>query len=682
MRVATDIGGTFTDLVCVDEHTGELRSTKTSTTPARFEQGVLDALRKADTDLAGISAFVHGTTIVINTLTERSGAAVGLITTRGFRDVLEIGRGNRPDMYNFYYRKPVPFVPRHLRFEVSERVTYQGEEITPLAEDEVRAAVAALRQTGVAAVAICFLHSYANDAHERRCAAIVAQEWPEVLVTFSSAITREWREYERTSTVVLNAYVQPRARAYLSGLREELRAAGLDGSLYVMQSNGGATSFADAERSPIQLIESGPVAGIYGAALLGRQLGIANLIGLDIGGTTAKCSLIDGGEVKVSTDYKIEWTRANAGHPVKIPVVDIVEIGAGGGSIGWFDAAGALHVGPRSAGAVPGPACYGLGGTEPTITDANLIAGRIDPDYFLGGEIRLTSAAAREAIAPIAERLGLGIQEAAVGMIRLTNANMVTALKLISVQRGYDPRDFSLVAFGGGGAMHAAALAEELRIAQVIIPVDPAVFSAWGMLMSDLRRDVIQTHIVRADRVAPEVIDGIWLSLEQELKGFLAAEGFSGADMRVGRRVDMRYVGQEHTVNLPFPAGKVDPAILEAVRTEFNQRHEHLYTYKLEAAVEFVNFHATVTAPVAKPQRPPIAAQGSEAPARRGRRPVHFDHWGVLDTPIYERSALGAGVNLEGPTIVEEPASTTVVLPGQTLRVDEWGNLLITIGVR
>ena len=680
MRVATDIGGTFTDLVCVDEHTGELWSTKTSTTPARFEQGVLDALRKAGTDPASIGAFVHGTTIVINTLTERSGAVVGLLTTRGFRDVLEIGRGNRPDMYNFYYRKPAPFVPRHLRFEVSERVTYQGEEITPLAEDEVRAAVAALREAGVAAVAICFLHAYVDDAHERRCAAIVAEEWPEALVTTSSAITREWREYERTSTVVLNAYVQPRARQYLSGLREELRGAGLAGSLYVMQSNGGATSFADAERSPIQLIESGPVAGIYGAALLGRQLGITNIIGLDIGGTTAKCSLIDGGEVKVSTDYKIEWTRAHAGYPVKVPVVDIVEIGAGGGSIGWFDAAGALHVGPRSAGAVPGPACYGLGGEEPTITDANLIAGRIDPEYFLGGEIHLTPEAARTAIAPIAKQLGLGLQEAAVGMIRLVNANMVTALKLISVQRGYDPRDFTLVAFGGGGAMHAAALAEELQIGQVIIPVEPAVFSAWGMLMSDLRRDVIQTHIVRADRVGPEVVDSIWAGLENELKGFLSVEGFSGADMQVGRRVEMRYVGQEHTVNLPFPSGTVDLATLDSVRTQFNQRHEHLYTYRLDAPIEFVTFHATVIAPVGKPQRPRIAGHGPEAPARRGRRPVHFDQWGVVDTPIYERSVLGAGACLDGPAIVEEPASTTVVLPGQKLRVDDWGNLLITIG--
>jgi N-methylhydantoinase A len=682
MRVATDIGGTFTDLVCVDEHTGELRSTKTSTTPARFEAGVIDAIEKARVDPTAVSAFVHGTTIVINTLTERSGARVGLITTRGFRDALEIGRGNRPDMYNFYYRKPAPFVSRRLRHEVGERVSYLGEEIEPLDEDDVRRAVSALREAGVDAIAVCFLHAYADDAHERRCAAIIAEEWPAALVTISSQITREWREYERTSTVVLNAYVQPRAREYLAGLSGELERAGLRNSMYIMQSNGGATSVADAERSPIQLVESGPVAGVYGAAILGRQLGLENIIALDIGGTTAKCSLIDAGEVKVATDYKIEWTRATAGYPIKVPVVDIVEIGAGGGSVGWFDPAGALHVGPRSAGAVPGPACYGLGGQEPTITDANLVAGRIDPDYFLGGEIRLQTEAARRALAPIAEQLGMGIEEAAVGMIRLTNANMVNALKLISVQRGYDPRDFTLVAFGGGGAMHAVALATELQIARVIIPVEPAVFSAWGMLMSDLRRDVIQTRIVRADQVHPDTVAAVWDSLEDDLRDFFATEGVAPETVQISRRVDMRYLGQEHTVNLSFPAGPVTVAVLAEIRDQFDERHQHLYTYRLPTAVEFVNFHATAVVPVTKPQPRALRGASDGAPRPRARRPVHFDAQGVIDTPIYERGNLAAGAMIEGPAIVEEPASTTVIFPGQRMQVDEWGNLLITMGAQ
>lgn len=680
MRVATDIGGTFTDLVCIDERTGELRSTKTSTTPAHFEQGVLDAITRAHVDPEAVSAFVHGTTIVINTLTERSGATVGLITTQGFRDALEIGRGNRPDMYNFYYRKPTPFVPRHLRHEVRERVSYRGEEIEPLDEDDVRQAVAALRAADVEAIAVCFLHAYADDAHERRAATIINTAWPEALVTISSQITREWREYERTSTVVLNAYVQPRARDYLAGLSGELERAGMRHSMYIMQSNGGTTSVADAEHSPIQLIESGPVAGVYGAAMLGRQIGLENIIALDIGGTTAKCSLIDAGEVKVATDYKIEWTRATAGYPIKVPVVDIVEIGAGGGSIGWFDPAGALHVGPRSAGAVPGPACYGLGGQEPTITDANLVAGRIDPDYFLGGEIRLQTAVARRALAPIADRLGVGIEEAAVGMIRLTNANMVNALKLISVQRGYDPRDFSLVAFGGGGAMHATALAAELQIARVIIPIEPAVFSAWGMLMSDLRRDVIQTRIVRADQVRPDTIAAVWDGLERDLRAFFAGEGVEPERVRISRRVDMRYLGQEHTVNLPFPAGPITEATLSEVRAQFDERHQHLYTYRLPAAVEFVNFHATAIVPVARPNPRAFRGAGEGTPAPRSRRAVHFDAHGTIETPIYERAGFAAGAGVEGPAIVEEPASTTVIFPGQRMRVDEWGNLLITMG--
>jgi len=684
MRVATDIGGTFTDLVGIDEETGRLYTAKASTIPANFERGVLEALHKSVDDPRGVSAFIHGTTIVINTLTERSGATVGLITTQGFRDALEIGRANRPDMYNFYYRKPTPFVPRHLRFEVGERLSYQGDELCPLDEGAVRAAVAALRDAGVTAIAICFLHSYANPAHEDLCAEIVRQEWPDIPVTASSRITKEWREYERASTVVLNGYVQPRARQYLRSLQGHLRDAGVEGSFYIMQSNGGTTSFRDAEQAPIQLVESGPVAGVYGAAMLGQQLGIGNIIALDIGGTTAKCSLIDAGEVKVSTDYKIEWARDFAGYPIKVPVVDIVEIGAGGGSIGWFDAAGALHVGPRSAGADPGPVCYGRGNPEPTVTDANLVAGRIDPDYFLGGEIQLDVKAARRALGELGARLGLGADEAAVGMIRLANANMVNALKLISVQRGYDPRDFALVAFGGGGAMHAAALAAELRMARVIIPAEPAVFSAWGMLMSDVRRDVIQTRVVGAGDVRPDTLAATWRALEEDLIRFFADEQVPADQVRFARRVDMRYLGQEHTVNVPFPAGAVTDQLLDQVRASFHERHEHLYTYRLPAPVEFVTFHVTATVAVAKPTPQRIGAarerDGDGRPREKGTRRVNFDASGVIETPIYERASLEAGAIIDGPAIVEEPASTTVVFPAQQARVDDYGNLVITTG--
>ncbi|MGB4504917.1 MAG: hydantoinase/oxoprolinase family protein, partial [Syntrophaceticus sp.] len=384
MRVASDIGGTFTDLVYLDEETGQVGIAKTDTTPPNFEQGVINSINKANFTKDEVNFFVHGTTVIINALTERTGAKTGLITTKGFRDVLELGRSNRADIYNVYYRKPVPFVPRYLRLEVEERCNYKGEELVPLNEDDVRACLRQFKKEGVEAIAVCFLHSYANPAHEERCAEIIRQEWPEVAVTISSDITKEWREYERTSTAVLNSYVQPVAAKYVDSLDRELDKLRVSDRRYIMQSNGGTVSFAQSKISPINMVESGPVAGVFGAAVVGKLIGEKNIIALDIGGTTAKCSLIENGEMKVTTDYKIEWTRETAGYPIKVPVVDIIEIGAGGGSIAWVDAANSLHVGPQSAGALPGPVCYGRGGTEPTVTDANLIAGRINPEYFLG----------------------------------------------------------------------------------------------------------------------------------------------------------------------------------------------------------------------------------------------------------------------------------------------------------
>jgi N-methylhydantoinase A len=500
VRVATDIGGTFTDLVYLDEQSGRVGTAKVDTTPPDFERGVLDVMQKAELDPKAIEFFVHGTTVIINAITERTGAKTALITTKGFRDVLEITRANRPDIYNFYYTKPKPFVPRYLREEVTERVNYKGEILTPLDEGEVRRVVEQLRKEGVEAIAVCFLHSYSNPEHETRCGKLIRELWPEVSVTLSHEVTKEWREYERTSTTVLNSYVKPIAGRYLDLLEQRLRREGVPGSLYLMQSNGGTATFAAAKRSPIAVVESGPVAGVLGSQALGELLGEKNLISFDMGGTTAKCSLIEDGQVKVTTEYRIERTRTRPGYPIKVPVVDIVEIGAGGGSIAWLDAVGALHVGPKSAGAQPGPACYGRGGEEPTVTDANVLVGRINPEYFLGGEIPLDVERARRAMTKISQPLGVEVEEAALGVIQLANANMVNALKLISLYRGYDPRDFTLVAFGGAGPMHAAALAKELSVKRVLIPPNPAVFSAWGMLGTDLRYDIVQTRIGRLDQ--------------------------------------------------------------------------------------------------------------------------------------------------------------------------------------
>jgi N-methylhydantoinase A len=681
MRVASDIGGTFTDLVYLDERSGTVGAAKVDTTPPRFERGVMDSLRKAEVDGHTVDFLVHGTTVIINAVTERRGARTGLITTRGFRDVLEIGRANRPDLYNLRYTKPKPFVPRYLRLEVTERISHKGEVLVPLSEEEVREAVRQLRTEGVEAVAICFLHAYANPGHERRAAEIAREVWPDVFVTSSHEITREWREYERTSTAVLNAYVQPSAVGYLDALERNLQDSGVAGTLYVMQSNGGTATFDSARRAPIGMVESGPVAGVLGTLALGGLLGEANLISLDIGGTTAKCTLIDRGEVRVTTEYKIEWSRTFPGYPVKIPVVDIVEIGAGGGSIAWLDDAGALHVGPQSAGALPGPACYDRGGEAPTVTDANLVAGRLNPRYFLGGEIPLQVDRARAALRPVADRFGVDEVRAALGVVRLANANMVNALKLVSVHRGYDPRDFTLVAFGGGGAMHAASLARELHISRVLIPVEPAVFSAWGMLMTDLRHDLVRTRIERTDRATPQDLDRHWSEMEEAAARHFAGEHMDPSRLVFRRYADMRYAGQEHTVKVPFPAGGVTAETVRDVEERFHALHEQHYTFRLPNPIEFVNFHLTTFGTVDKPSIPEIGGTRNAARARKEKRRVEFDDHGLLETPIYERGGLGPGAVVRGPAIVEEPASTTVLFPGDRLRVDRYGNLLIEVSV-
>ena len=440
-RLASDIGGTFTDLVYFDETTGELSTAKSLTTPNDLTEGVVDTVKLSGLNADEVDFFVHGGTTVINAITERKGAKTALVTTAGFRDVLEIQRGNRPDLYNLRFEKERPFVPRRLRFEVRERVTAEGEELTPLNHDDLTSIVERCREEDVEAIAIQFLHSYIAPAHEEECAAYLRDCLPDVAVTASSELTREWREYERANSTVLNAYVQPIVNRYFGKLERALGGIRIDCPYSAMQSNGGTTSFEWAKEHPITLLESGPAAGCNGAALIGEICGVPNVIYLDIGGTTAKCSDIEDGKPKVSTEYRLEWNRTQFGYPLRVPVVDIVEIGAGGGSIAWFDKAGLLKVGPMSAGADPGPACYGRGGTEPTVTDAKLIIGALNPDYFAAGQFNLDVEKARDAMAQVAERLRCSIDDAAVAVIRTVDANMINALKLVSIQRGHDPRE-------------------------------------------------------------------------------------------------------------------------------------------------------------------------------------------------------------------------------------------------
>jgi N-methylhydantoinase A len=675
-RAAVDIGGTFTDLVFLDGASSEIGTAKTSTTPGRFEEGVMTTLDESH--VHEVDFLAHGTTVVINALTEHKGARTALITTRGFRDVLEITRANRPDLYNLLYTKPKPFVPRRLRLEVSERVTYKGEVVTPLDEDDVGAAVAEARRQGAEAIAICFLHSYANPEHERRAAEIVRAEWPEGAVTASHELVNEWREYDRTSTTVLDAYVKPTAARYLEALANRLGGAGIrPEARYAMQSNGGVSRFEMASRTPINLVESGPVGGVIGAAVIGQLLGEENLITLDIGGTTAKSSLVERGNVRVTSEYFIERTPTFAGYPIRVPVVDIVEIGAGGGSIAWLDPAGALRVGPQSAGAEPGPACYGRGGMEPTVTDSNLVAGRINPDYFLGGRLEVDVERARQALESIAEALDVTVDDAALGVIRLANANMIHLLKLVSVRRGRDPRDFAIVACGGGGSMHACALARELQVPRVIVPNIPGHFSAWGMLMSDLRHDLVQTRFERAHEIDFAELTGVWGELEQRMLEIFADERVDAENVAFARTADMRYAGQEHTVNVPMPGGALSEASREDVESRFHDLHEQLYNFRQDSGIEFVNFRLTGFGAVAKPELRRIASNGDAGAAIKGTRDVDYDEFGREESRIYERGRLPAGLKIEGPAVVEEPAASTVVFPGQALHVDEYGNLIV-----
>jgi N-methylhydantoinase A len=689
VRVATDIGGTFTDLIYLDEATGEVGLTKASTTPHNFAIGVEDTLEKSGINVADTTFFVHGSTIIINALTERKGVKTGLITTQGFRDVLAITRANRPDIYNMYYTKPEPFVPRYLRLEVRERVNYKGEELEPLNEDDVRQAAEFFKKEGadekhpVEAIAVCFLHSYANPDHEARCGELLRELLPDVPITLSHEITKEWREYERTNTTVLNAYVQPIAVQYLDTLEEDLSEMGMGPVEHIMQSNGGIATLEMARQAPIKTCESGPVAGVIGAAVIGDLLDEPNIISLDIGGTTVKSSLVEGSVPKITTDYKIEYRRDWEGYPIKVPTVDIVEIGAGGGSIAWIDKAGSLRVGPVSAGAVPGPACYDAGGEKPTVTDANLVVGRINPDYFLGGEIKVSLDKARQSMQEIADHFGMGTEEAAMGVIRLADANMINALKLVSVRRGYDPREFTLVAFGGGGSMHAAALGRELRVRRIVVPTVPAVFSAWGMLMTDLRNDYIRTMVARTDHIKPAELSGIFAEMEKEAAEELAAEKVkkdvpTKLAMVFQRFADMRYMGQEHTVKVPIPSGELTEKEMQEINERFHQLHEHAYTFRLESPVELVNFHLTALGQVEKPKITRLNKDEARSveEAFKGERQVMFDDT-FQATPTYERDRLPVGATLSGPLIVEEPAATTVVFPGQRLSVDEYGFLHI-----
>lgn len=677
-RIAIDIGGTFTDYVALDEDTGKLTVAKSSSTPGSFDDGVINCVEESGIPLEEANYLVHGSTVVINALTEREGAKTALITTKGFRDSLEIGRANRPDMYNYYYEKPKPFVPRKYRFEVEERLNKDGEILIPLNEEDVKEIIEICKDEGIGAIAVCFLHSYANSSHEQKVKEMLEKELPGVEISVSSDLIKEWREYERTNTTVFNAFVKPTVRTYLDRLEDRLNKKGLACEPYAMQSNGGTATFDMTKVNPINMIESGPVGGVIGANEIGKLIGEKNIITFDIGGTTAKTSLIYNNEVRITTDYYVDKSPIYAGYPVKAPIVDIIEIGAGGGSIAWIDSVGNLKVGPESAGADPGPACYNLGGDKPTLTDANFVAGRIDPERFLSGKYEIDINKSYEAIQGIADYYDISVEEAARGIIRIANNNMINALKLVSVRKGYDPNEFVLVAMGGNGGVFSPVLGRELNVKKIVIPPNPGVFSAWGMLMTDLRQDFIRTKITSVDKDNVDNINSLYDEILEEAIDIYKEFGFDAKDLYMVKSADIRYVGQEHTVRTPINSERIVEGDLKDIRDSFEKLHEQYYSFKLsDADIEFVNFNITAFCKIDKAEVKTVDLKGSPEEALRCKRLVDFDEDGKIEAPVYVREKLGTGNEIIGPAIIEEQTSVTVLYKGQKLHVDNYGNLII-----
>ncbi|WP_373895766.1 hydantoinase/oxoprolinase family protein [Virgibacillus sp. CBA3643] len=680
MRVATDIGGTFTDLLFVDKQ-GNIGFDKTHSTPPDFEKGVIDVIDKARIDYESIDMFIHGSTVVINTLTERKGAKVGLITTKGTRDVLEIARGNRPDLYNFKYEKPKPFVERYLRKEVDERLNYKGEVISPLNKSDIIEIIDYFKKENVEAIAVSLLHSYKNPVHEQEIVKIVQDAWPGIKISSSHEIIKEWREYERTNTTVLNSYVKPIMNTYVDNLSDILDNKNLNQNRYIMQSNGGVTTFEKAKEYPINLVESGPVAGIYGAAMLGEVINERNIIAFDIGGTTAKCSLINDGKVRVSTDYYIQKTDKNAGYPIKTPVVDIVEIGNGGGSIAWIDELGSLKVGPQSAGSTPGPVSYGMGGTQPTTTDANLIAGRLSGKNFNYEVDRINVE--RVIKEKVADPFDTTVAEGALGIIDIANSNMLNALKLISVRKGYDPQDFTMVAFGGGGPMHAAELARKMGMKKVVIPYTASVFSAWGMLMTDVRQDYVQTYLKKFSGIEFNEINGLWNEMEQTALEQYAEGNLEQDRIVFSKFVDLRYQGQEHTVKVPVTNDLWNVVLMDNLKKQFHELHEQTYNFMLpNAEVEIVNLHLTTLGYIEKPQMNTLTSNNTTLDDTiLEYRNVYFRGPGWVETPIHDRNVLRPPHVVMGPAIIEERTASTIILDNQKAEIDKYGNIIITVEV-
>lgn len=665
--VGIDIGGSFTDLVAYNKETGELRFSKLLTTYPDMSIGVMDTIKDASLTIEDISNVVHGTTIVINTILEGKGDPVALITTKGFRDVIEIARGNRPDMYNLHYRKPRPIVPRKFRFEVTERIKSDGTIVKRLNPEEVKEILSRINKNNIKSIAVVYLHSYANPIHEEQTYEIIKKANPNLFVSISSKITREYREYERSMTTVLNAYVAPKVHDYILKLESFFKE-----KLLLLQSASGIISAKDAVETPIKLIESGPVAGAIGSALIGRLIGEENLISFDAGSTTTKSCLIYKGLTRFRTIYHIGGYTS--GWPVLVPSLEISEVGIAGNSIIWVDEMGRIRIGPRSAGSMPGPACYGLGGLEPTVTDMEVLMQIIDPDYFLGGKIKLRKDLAEDAFKEIYKFSQLSKDETLEKLFQLTILSMSSSIRNISIEKGFDPRDFILVAYGGAGPIHASFIAKELGIRKILIPQKPAYFSAWGMLMAEIRYDYVRTKIAPLAEINVEFLENIFKEMAAEGEEKLRKLGIK--DIQYVKYLDLRYSGQEHTLTITIPNGYS----IDTIRKLFHEIHEKTYGYSLkDYEIELVNLRLAVIGISERPSLPkiPKGNEEPEAEALKGYREVFYENKGWIKVPIYVREKLLANNLIDGPAIIQEETSTTVLLEEDNAIIDEYGNIII-----
>lgn len=683
MRIGIDVGGTFTDIVLIDDVSGQIHYTKVLTTHDDLAKGVIGGIDKilgmVGAGFDQVDYMVHGTTIGTNVLIERKGARTGLITTQGMRDVLEIGRIERPaaGLYDIFVDTPLPLVPRYLRLDVKERVGADGQVVVPLDEESAREAVSFLKDQGVESIAVTFLFSFRTPTHENRLQEICQSVFPEAAVSISSELAPEFREFERTSTTVINAYLAPVVERYIDNLEGQLRDRYGDVDLRIMQASGGSMTTEMAKYRAVNIVNSGPAGGALAAAYVGRLTGDQQVVSVDMGGTSFDVGVIDRGEPRVAPESQFE------GFPVKIPILDVQAIGAGGGSLAWIDQGGALNVGPESAGSEPGPACYGLSGERPTVTDANLVLGRLNPDYFLGGEMKLYPELAQKAIKQhVAEPLGVSLEEAAGGMIRVVNANMERAISVNSTEKGFDVREFALLPFGGAGPLHAVELAQDLDMKRVVVPPYAGTFSAVGLLVANTRYDYASNVAKNEKELMPEELLAAFKELETQGRDQLKEQNVPEDQIEILWSADLRYEGQSYELSTPVTRKEpLTEADIKEIVNLFHDLHYRIYAYgSVEETVEFINVRVAAIGKVPEVSLAHSGAGDGDAEiALKGTRPVHFPTEGFIDTAIYDRTLLRPGHIVSGPALVEEMASTTVLTPDVKGTVDEYGNIIVPL---